>query len=126
MSDESREREFLSQSRELLDASVEAIDPATRTRLRAARAAALAAASARRRSRWIPVAALVAAASAALVALALLRAGSPTGAGEPIAALPAPIATPPVEPVPLAAAEDLDLYLDLDFFTWLAEDADAG
>ena len=46
--------------------------------------------------------------------------------GEPIAALPAPIAAPPVEPVPLAAAEDLDLYLDLDFFTWLAEDADAG
>lgn len=124
MSDDTREREFLAQSRKMLDASVEAIDPATRTRLRAARATALA--SARSRSRWLPVSGLVAAASAALLAIAVWRAGSPAGPGESMAEIPAPIATSPVEPLPLAAAEDLDLYLDLDFFTWLAEDADAG
>jgi hypothetical protein len=126
VSDEMRERELLSKSREVLDASVEAIDPATRTRLRAARARAIEAASRRSRSRWLPAAGLVAAASAALLAIALWRAEAPDRTGEPITEVPAPIATAPVEPVPLAAAEDLDLYLDLDFFTWLAEEADAG
>ncbi len=125
MSDETREREFLSQSRNMLDASVEAIDPATRTRLRAARATALA--SARSRSRWLPVTGFVAAASAAaLLAIALWRAGSPAGRSASMPEMPAPIATRHVEPLPLAAAEDLDLYLELDFFTWLAEEADAG
>jgi hypothetical protein len=124
VSDETREREFLSQSRNVLDGSVEAIDPATRTRLRAARATALA--SARSRSRWLPVGGLVAVASAALLVIALWRAGSPAGPGQSIAEMPAPSATHPVEPLPLAAAEDLDLYLDLDFFIWLAEEADAG
>ncbi|MCU0670452.1 MAG: DUF3619 family protein [Myxococcota bacterium] len=126
MSDETREREFLSKTRTVLDAAQDAIDPATRTRLRAARATALAAASARRRSRWVPAAGLLAAASAALVAVAVWRAADAPGPADPIEAMPAPIAATPAEPIPVAAAEDLDLYLDLEFFTWLAEQGDAG
>jgi hypothetical protein len=123
VNDESREREFLAQTRSVLDASVEAIDPATRTRLRAARTGAIERARVRRR--W-PLAGLVAAASAAIFAIAVWRAATPPKPVESIEAAPAPIAVAPIEAVPLAAAEDLDLYLDLDFFTWLAEDADAG
>lgn len=124
MSDESREREFLAQARSVLDASAGAIDAATRTRLRAARTSAIETAHTPRR--WRPLAGLVAAASAAIVAIAVWRAATPTTPTGSIATPPAPIAGTPIEPVPLAAAEDLDLYLDLDFFTWLAEDADAG
>lgn len=127
MSDETREREFLARSREALDDAVTAIGPATRTRLRAARAAALEAATAApRRVRWRTAAVLVAAASAAGFAIASWRMGGPAGPGAAIPAPPAPIATTPIEPAPLAATEDLDLYLDLDFYVWLAEQADAG
>jgi len=117
------ERAFLSKTRDALDASVDAIDPATRTRLRAARARALADARAPRR--WLPVAGFAAAASA-VVAIAVWRAQTPAGPDALIEAAPEPIAGVPVEPIPLAAADDLDLYLDLDFFTWLAEEGDAG
>lgn len=125
MSDDGREREFLAQSREVLDASAEAIDPATRTRLRAARREALAAAARPRRS-WLPAAGLAAAAGAALLAVAVWRSGAPDARDAATGAPQTPVAATPLEPIPLAAAEDLDLYLDLDFFTWLAEDADAG
>jgi len=54
------------------------------------------------------------------------RAGDAPGPADPIEAVPAPVAAAPVEPIPVAAAEDLDLYLDLEFFTWLAEEGDAG
>lgn len=126
MSDESREREFLAQARSALDASVEAIDPATRTRLRAARTSAIDAP--RKPRRWLPVAGLVAATSAAAVAIAVWRVGSPTGGPESVAPapVPVPIAATPNDSIPVAAAEDLDLFLDLDFYTWLAEDGDAG
>jgi hypothetical protein len=116
------ERAFLSQIRDALDASADAIDTDTRMRLRAGRARALGAA--RSRTRWLPIAGF--ATAAALVGIAVWRAGTTPGPAAPGPAPQEPIAVQRVEPVPVAAAEDLDLYLDLEFYTWLAEEGDAG
>ena len=126
MSDETRERDFLAKSRTLLDASVEAIDPALRARLRSARSAALASTHQRARVRWVPVAGLLAAAAAAAIVIGVWRADAPRRSEPPLDASRAPIAAHTVEPIPLAAADDIDLFLDLDFFVWLAEQPDAG
>ncbi len=113
MSDAEREREFLAQTRRALDDSAAEIDPATRARLRAGRADALHRAK-RKPLRWLPAASLATAAAAVALALALWRGNAP------------PLAQPAEDLTPLTADDDLDLYLDLDLYTWLEEDADAG
>lgn len=104
------DHEFLTEVRRQLDASAEALDPATRRALARARARAL---SAREASglRWRgPVAAAFAAAGALLLVLWLR-------------------ATPPDDAAPIAAgapAGDPELIEELEFYTWLAEQPDAG
>ncbi|HEX9627544.1 MAG TPA: hypothetical protein VGA00_11460 [Acidiferrobacterales bacterium] len=112
MNEHEREQAFLAQARRVLDASAAELDPATRTRLKAARAAALAARGPRL-SWWLPIGGLATAAGAALLAWTLLLS--------------------PVQPAPglehldlLTAADNLEFYSDLEFYTWLAEEADAG
>lgn len=98
--------------RQALDQRVEALDAATRTRLRHGRQAALAAARPERR---FPGAAPLLAGG---LALALLLVG--------VLAWRA-WQTPPVPPAledleMLASGEELDLYRDLDFYLWLEQE----
>jgi hypothetical protein len=113
VSDAEREREFLTQARRTLDDAAAATDPATRARLRDARANALRDAQ-RRPARWMPAAGFAMASAAVLLAFALWRRDAP------------PLAQPDEDLTPLTAADDLDLYLDLELYTWLDEEADAG
>ena len=113
MSDAEREREFLAQARRALDETAAEIDPATRARLRAGRRLALRGPT-RERARWLPAAGLATAAAAVALALVLVRRDAP------------PLAQRTDALSPITADDDLDLYLDLDLYTWLEEDADAG
>lgn len=109
MSGDDREREFLAQVRRSLDDSMETLDPETRSALARARARALAAGEKRvLRWRWPATAAL--AGAGALLLVLWLRASPP-------------------EPPPIAAhapAEGAELIEELEFYTWLAEQPDAG
>ena len=116
MTQDNREAVFVDKVRMALDDSAEAIDGATLSRLRQARAQALAAGSVRQRSSrrvwtWVP------AGGAALTSIGILSAilylhtgGTPqkNGAGEELE---------------LALSGDSpDLYQELDFYQWLAEE----
>jgi len=105
-------------ARELFDASVDALDDATRARLGRARYAAVAATERRARPspwlRWVPA---VAVASTAVVAVLLWRAPEPS-APTTAATVEADGSFEAVEV--LAAGEDLDLVEnDLEFYEWL-------
>jgi len=110
MNDE-QETRLLRAVRAELDRSAADLDELTLARLRAARGHALAA---RPRRHWLLAGGLVAGALAAGLAAFLLL---------------APPATPPVpglEQIDLLSAADLDLYKDLEFYHWLADNGDAG
>jgi len=110
MSDEPETR-LLRAVRAELDRSTADLDELTLARLRAARLRALAA---HPRRGWLWAGGLAAGALAAGLAAFLLLA--------PPAAPPAP----GLEQIDLLSAADLDLYKDLEFYHWLADDRDAG
>ena len=110
---------WIRRARELLDASAQALDAATLSRLNRARQSALQARRPRwRMPRWMP--ALGFACGGALLLAVVLWA--PQRHGE----------TPPPHPPPLAAEMDIgsaddsiEFYQNLDFYAWLdAQDAD--
>lgn len=113
--------EFERRARAAFDASVEAIDAETRSRLNRARQAALEQLAARRaplwRS-WAPVGAM----AAAVVAVVLWRAPG----HEPASQIQ--VNGTPIEAVELVAeGDDLDLVSeDLEFYSWVADQAGAS
>jgi hypothetical protein len=112
---DSHERAIAERARALFRDSLRGIDAETRSRLAAARAAAVDAADARRvwwqqPSRLVPIGGV----AAALLALALIF----------------KVPEPPVAPIETEAlndleilleGEDLELFEDLEFYTWLLE-----
>ncbi len=107
-----KEQEFLMAARAELDRGTRELDDLTVARLRAARLRAVAA---RPRRRWLAAAGLGAGALAAGVTAFLLLA---TPAAPPLAGF---------EQLELLSEHDaLDLYKDLEFYRWLAEDTHAG
>ncbi|MHB1238947.1 MAG: DUF3619 family protein [Gammaproteobacteria bacterium] len=110
---------FLERIRSSLDAGVRDLDGPTLERLQGARRHALASARPCRRrsiSLWVPAAAV-----AGVVALALLLV-----VGRPSAPASSTVAAQLDAVDVLASGDSLDLYQDLDFYTWLARDADQG
>jgi hypothetical protein len=108
---------------ELLRASAEELDGATRARLNRARQRALAAAPGTQhpaRRYWVPA---TAAAAVAGLAVVLVRAPGPEPATGP--APPAVAAAPAADLVVLLAssADDLEMLEDLEFYAWADADA---
>jgi hypothetical protein len=116
--DDARDEALERRARELFDASVDALDAGTRSRLARARHAAIAGLESRRRPAWqwwVPAAV---AASAALVAVLVWRA--PEDAAPAVAQSVNGDAVDALELV--AAGDDLDLVAeDLAFYAWLDE-----
>jgi len=105
------ETEFLKRVRAQLDQDARELDELTVARLRAARRQALDAGP--RRMRWLAAGGLAAATVAGLVALLLLT----------------PAASPPangLEQLELLADADIEVYDNLEFYRWLAEQRRAG
>lgn len=103
-------------ARELLDQSVEKIDPHTVHRLQRARAAALRSESPTRAARpgWlVPAAGLAVAASLVLAVMTMLPTSTDRNA-------PAVASVDDIEI--LFAKDDLNLYEDLEFYAWLDEE----
>lgn len=118
---------WTNQARGLLDASAQALDAATQSRLNRARQAALAQAAPRRRAGWTLLPAGLAGACALLVAVGVWHARSPTSA--PISAPTAASVAAPVATAPAAKAGDdnLEMVQDIDFYAWLdAQDQGEG
>ncbi len=111
------EEAFVAKVKDQLDQSVEKLDPEVLARLRNARYEALH--SQPQRAPWLwPVSGLATACSAILVAL--LWWGSPPEQAPPETAQI-------IEEVEvLLAADPLDLYEDIEFYVWLAEQEDAS
>lgn len=106
----SEEQKFLESIRSRLDEGLEHLDAATLSRLRQAREQALAQRYKKRRAVWlIPAGAAVAA--SILVALII---NQPKPAPEPDYLFD--------ELEMLSAFDELDLYEDLEFYAWLADD----
>jgi hypothetical protein len=116
MSKQDTERAFEARTKAAFDASVEALDAATRARLTQARVRALEALSAPRGSvrqaRWLVPAG---AAAAAALAAWLVLVGPGERAAEPLQAA----ALSDLEV--LLAEEALEMIEDLDFYAWLEE-----
>jgi hypothetical protein len=116
--DDARDTDLERRAKELFDASVDALDARTRSRLAHARQAAVAELESRRRPAWqwwVPAAV---AASAALVAVLVWRA--PEEAAPSVARSANGDAVDALELV--AAGDDLDLVTeDLAFYAWLDE-----
>lgn len=118
--DDARDAALERRARELFDASVDALDAGTRSRLARARQATLAEVESRRRPAWqwwVPAAV---AASAALVAVLVWRAPEPAAP-----AIAHSVNGDAVDAFELVAAgDDLDLVTeDLAFYAWLDEGA---
>lgn len=110
MNDE-QETRLLRAVRDELDRRAAGLDELTLARLRGARRRALAA---RPRRGWLVAGGLAAGALAAGLAAFLLL---------------TPPAAPPVpglEQIDLLSAADLDLYKDMEFYHWLADESDAS
>jgi hypothetical protein len=110
MNDE-QENRLLRAVRDELDRGAASLDDLALARLRAARRRAL---DARPRRTWLVAGGIAAGALAAGLAAILML--TPT---------PAP-PVPGLEQMDLLSAADLDLYKDLEFYHWLADDNDAG
>ncbi|WP_297528301.1 DUF3619 family protein [Thiohalobacter sp.] len=104
--------EFERRVRALLDADADALDPATRERLAAARQRALAQAREGGGSRRGWVWGLAASLVLGIALILTLRQGEP--------------AAPALEDLAVLSADEApEFYEDLDFYTWLAEQAQA-
>jgi hypothetical protein len=110
------EQEFLRRARAALDASAEELDAATAARLRANRRAALSARPGLLARSWVPAwRTLGLAAALALGAILIWRVND------------APITDPGLEDRELlTSSESLEIYEDLDFFRWLADQQHSG
>lgn len=116
--EDARDEALERRARELFDASVDALDAGTRSRLARARRAAVAELESRRRPVWRWWVPATVAASAALVAVLVWRA--PDDAVPPVAQSVNGDAVDALELV--AAGDDLDLVAeDLAFYAWLEE-----
>lgn len=113
MSKNDREEALLRQVKNSLDASIETLDAATCTRLRAARTHALR--HPRARPPWLLWPAGGVALAAALLSWTLWFNG-------PVSHTPAALEQLEL----LSSTENLELYTDLDFYQWLAGDTDAS
>ncbi|MDC8013678.1 hypothetical protein [Tahibacter soli] len=116
--------EWTAQARELLDASADALDGATASRLNRARQRALAARARPARRWWLPAGA----ATMASVLLALVVVNPLTRpAPEPAIAVPALAAGGADDAELIVADDNLELAQDLEFYAWLdAEDEHNG
>lgn len=106
MSDEHLEKQI----KTTLDRSVEQLDADTLGRLRRARAAALTAAESKQPFSWLP---LVSSASLAMVVVAVILMVLPKEPG---------LSAGLDDLEMFSAADDLELYQEMDFYTWLAEE----
>lgn len=115
MTDDDAKQEFVEDIRHILDSSVDDVDAVTRARLAAARRAALA--PTRHPPGWlVPAAAAASFAVALVVGVALWpEQGSHDESALAIEALPV-----------LGGPDELDLYENLEFYQWLAEDQRVG
>jgi hypothetical protein len=115
MKDNDAKQKLVENIRRVLDSSVDEVDAATQARLAAARRAALA--PARHQPGWlIPAAATASIAVALVVGLALW----PEGTGYDESALA-------IEALPvLGSPDELELYEELEFYQWLAEEQRVG
>lgn len=114
MSDPERDDAIAARARALLDRASDELDADTRARLRAARLRALERVGARRTRRAALAAAGVGAAAAAAVAALLLRPARETDSAGAFAEAFEDFEI-------LGAADDLELYDDLEFYRWLEE-----
>lgn len=106
------EKEFVTQIREALDASVERIDAETRHKINAARKQALAQQKQNTffASHWGKAG--IATALSIFIAILIVK-----------TQLPGPIEEEGIEAMELMAAQDtFDMYEELEFYTWLAEE----
>jgi hypothetical protein len=111
------EEEFLTEVRKTLDRSTESLDPETLRRLRSARFEALERAGAGRLSwfrlhRWIT--------AGGLTTITVLALGISLWVGSPVQNPPL---RQPDDMEILTSQDQLDLYKDLDFYSWLDKDA---
>ncbi|HET7204745.1 MAG TPA: hypothetical protein VFI92_15400 [Steroidobacteraceae bacterium] len=120
MKDESRPDQFERRAREAFDASIEAMDADTRSRLRQSRHRAVAAATQPRWKSWAPVGAL---AAGVLGAALLLRGPSPEGPRpRPMAATPATLTQGTIEMI--AAGDEFEIATAdeaLEFYRWVEQ-----
>jgi len=117
MNDDVRRTEIERRARELFDASVEGLDAGTRSRLNQARHAALSEAGHARRSPWRGWIPLAAAASVAMLAVALWRL---PGEGPGPSASGGEAAPAPEVVEMLGDGEDFDVVTeDPEFYAWL-------
>jgi hypothetical protein len=114
----SDERQFVARARASLEARSQQLSPAQAGRLRAARRTALAGSRRHRYRIWLP-----ATATAMVVALALLFTGLPRQDAEPPLSLAHNAFEQSAEDLEmLTRDEPLELYRDLDFYYWLAQE----
>ena len=108
--------DFLRQVKNSLDESVEQIEAATLTRLRAARRTAIEAGQASRQPAWLlPAGGLATVAVVTALAVNLLI------------STPESAAMPGLEDMALMAdSEELEFYEELDFYIWLDNEQNAG
>lgn len=123
MKDESRPEQFERRAREAFDASIEALDTRTRSRLRQSRHRAVDAASAHARARWMSWAPVGALAAGVLGAVLLLRGPSQVGPQpRPMAATPATLTQGTIEMI--AAGDEFDIATAdeaLEFYRWVEQ-----
>jgi hypothetical protein len=122
MSERDTDRAFEAHTKTTFDASVDALDAATRSRLTQARARALEELAGRRGLSWSPRWLVPAGAAAAAALAAWLVLVGPEPADEPLQA--ADFGDLEL----LLAEEDLEMIEELDFYAWLEEqpEFDAG
>lgn len=120
--DSKDEREMAARARQVFNASIEDLDAATRSRLAQSRATAIRTARAGRDRAWARPSRLVplGAAVAAVIAVALIWQRSDTRVA-PVAPVGQVEAAVVDDLDILLAGEDLDLFEDLEFYTWLLE-----
>ena len=115
MTTEEREKHFVESAKRVLDQDADNLDGATASRLRQMRYTALEQAEKRASSWWrrfrIPAAALVTASLIASFTFVQMRTSDELQTVKTIEDMEI-----------LAAAEQLDLYEDYDFYAWLAEE----
>jgi len=120
MTDDNKEQAFLKAAKKTLDESLDTIDAATLTRLRAARRAAMTQSGPPPwrlwRNAWAPAGALTAVALVAVTAVSLWNAGMQDPV-VPLAWEEAPI---------LGSADDLEFYQELEFYYWLQDEQKLG
>jgi len=129
MKDQSGSAQFERHAREAFDASIEAMDAGTRSRLRQARHRAVDAATKRHAREWMSWAPVGALAAGVLAAALLLRSPLPGGSQPPppMAATPATLTQGTIEMI--AAGDEFEIATAdeaLEFYRWVEEATSNG